>query len=159
MNPQKGSSPSESKPEPAGTVPGTEKEPPASPQPAPMDSTKPQDPNSGSTAKPATPQKPNESPMGGTGGTAPNDKQDPAANAGAKAKPMPEPARGADKNPAPQPGQPKMDEKQAKELADAAKDLTSPDKGKREAAEQKLDKAVGEEKRKELQQLRERSEV
>ncbi|MCI0704312.1 MAG: hypothetical protein L0241_24910 [Planctomycetia bacterium] len=51
------------------------------------------------------------------------------------------------------PKEPKKDKIDPKELADAAKDLTDPDPKKRQAAEQKLDKAIGEEKRKEIQQL------
>ena len=47
----------------------------------------------------------------------------------------------------------KPDEKQMKELEQAAKDLNSDDPKKREAAQQKLDKAIGEEKRKEMEQL------
>ena len=43
-------------------------------------------------------------------------------------------------------------EKEAKELADAGKDLNSPDKQKREQAEKALDKQMSQEARQQLQQ-------
>ncbi|VTR96500.1 Uncharacterized protein OS=Singulisphaera acidiphila (strain ATCC BAA-1392 / DSM 18658 / VKM B-2454 / MOB10) GN=Sinac_6530 PE=4 SV=1 [Gemmata massiliana] len=48
---------------------------------------------------------------------------------------------------------PKLDEKQMKELEQAAKDLTSPDEKKKQDAREKLDKAIGEDKRKEMEKL------
>lgn len=48
--------------------------------------------------------------------------------------------------------QPEMTEEQKKELADAAQKLTSKDEAERKAAEQKIDDAIGKEKRQELQQ-------
>jgi len=47
----------------------------------------------------------------------------------------------------------KLDEKQIKELQDAANNLNSSDPNKRKAAQDKLDRAIGEDKRKELEQL------
>ena len=48
---------------------------------------------------------------------------------------------------------PKLDEKQIKELTDAVKDLQSADPDKKKQAQDKLDKAIGEDKRKEIEQL------
>ncbi len=48
-------------------------------------------------------------------------------------------------------GKPQPTPEQTKELAEAAKDLTSPDPAKREAAEKKLDGAIGKENREKLQ--------
>jgi hypothetical protein len=70
-------------------------------------------------------------------------------------KPAPSEDKGdknASGNNAPMPKK-KLDEKQLKELEDAAKDLNNPDPKKKEEAQKKLDKAIGEEKRKELEQL------
>ncbi|MDY3562003.1 hypothetical protein R5W23_003434 [Gemmata sp. JC673] len=48
---------------------------------------------------------------------------------------------------------PKLDEKQMKEMADAMKDLQSGNEQQKDAARNKLDKAMGQEKRKELEKL------
>src|SRR5262249_51783494 len=48
---------------------------------------------------------------------------------------------------------PKLSEEQKKELADAVKDLQSPDQKKQQEAREKLDKALGEEQRKEIEQI------
>ena len=101
---QKNSAPSETRDEQVGGVPGAEKESPKEPQPAPKDpnqkpdSPQKQDPNSGSKAKTATQKDDGQQP----GASDSADKKDPAADAGSRAKPMPEPTRGGDK-----PNQPK----------------------------------------------------
>lgn len=95
--------------------------------------------------KPAKPDDKNP-PMGGGGGQGVEkgtEKPDPKDN---PAKPM----GGAGGN---DPKQKKLDEKELKELEQAAKDLTNPDPKKKEAAQQKLDKAIGEDKRKELEKI------
>ncbi len=51
------------------------------------------------------------------------------------------------------PKQKKLDEKELKELEDAAKNLTSPDEKKKQAARDKLDKAIGKEKREEIEKV------
>jgi hypothetical protein len=66
-------------------------------------------------------------------------------------KPKPEDKANGGGN-APMPKE-KLDEKQMKELQDAAKDLAGNDEAKKQAARDKLDKTVGEDKRKELEQL------
>lgn len=87
--------PAEKRDEPIGAPPGTEKPQPDKAQPEPKDANKKQDPNSGAAAKPATQKDADKQPPSG----APNatEKSEPAADAGSKAKPMPEPNRGADK--------------------------------------------------------------
>jgi hypothetical protein len=111
----------------------------------------PKDPAAGqpgggaSEAKPAPPE-PKDG-MGAAGGEkAPErgtDKPPPAKDNG------PQPRSGATKEKEPR----KLSDAERKELEDAARDLSSPDEKKREAARQKLDNAVGEKNRKELEKL------
>lgn len=91
----KNGAPAEKRDEPLGAPPGTEKSQPEKGQPEPKEPNQKQDPNSGSSAKPASPKSADQSQTGG----APNqsEKSDPAADAGSKSKPTPETARGAEK--------------------------------------------------------------
>lgn len=69
-------------------------------------------------------------------------------------KPSPQDTNKGDQNPAPAPApKPKLDEKELKDLQNAAKDLANGDEKQKQAARDKLDKAVGADKRKELEKL------
>ena len=88
-------------------------------------------------------------PPAGGGNADPKDKKDPKDNTGGGAGPKVEPKdpknKGDDKG--------KIDEKQLKELQDAARDLDNPDPNKRKEAQDKLDKTIGEKGRKEIEQM------
>ena len=102
-------------------------------------------------------------PKGGTNAaeTKPDDMKKDPPMAGGKPlnkgddKPAPKDTKGqpdAGGNNAPMPTE-KGDDKRAKELSEAANDLTGDDDAKKQAAREKLDKAFGEKKRKDIEQI------
>jgi len=81
--------------------------------------------------------------VGEPGMEKPTPKKDGAQQSGNSDPKEPKGPKGAGK---------KLDEKQLKELQDAARDLNNPDPAKRKDAQDKLDKAIGEKNRKDLEQ-------
>jgi hypothetical protein len=104
----------------------------------------PKSPN-GNGAADVKPDDSKKGPMGGTGdkgGEKGRDKPQPKEDG--------KPSAGGGDNNAPKK---QLGEQERKELEQAANDLNSPDEKKRDAARDKLDKAVGKDKREELEQL------
>ncbi|MBA4066433.1 MAG: hypothetical protein C0501_22515 [Isosphaera sp.] len=132
---------------------------PAPPPDATEDKVPPKDPGQAGGASETRPAPPE--PKKGTGGTAGNENK--TVERGEDKPPQPKDGEGRPQGGLPDPkekkdrgtgGEPrKLDPKEQKELEDAARNLTSPDPQKRKDAQQKLDRAVGEEKRKELEQI------
>ncbi|WP_439620920.1 hypothetical protein [Gemmata sp.] len=152
--PQQAPPSGEKKPEPKNGG-ADEKQPEASEgKPEPKDVTDPKGPKGtgGASASETKPEP--KKPMGNMGEAGEDKGGEPGTD-----KPQPkqgEPKGGKDGDPTAKKGGKdggkKLDEKQLKELEQAARDLNSADPQKRKDAQDKLDKAIGEDKRKELEQ-------
>ncbi|MBA4186582.1 MAG: hypothetical protein C0467_01050 [Planctomycetaceae bacterium] len=149
--PQKAPPAGQNKPMPSSG--SGEKQPDASDtKEPPKDAKDPKDPMSGAAETKPEPKKPMPGDPKGMGedkaGEPGTDKPDPKADMPPKGGNNPK----DNPNKEPGAGGKKLDEKQLKELEDAAKDLNNPDPAKRKEAQDKLDKAIGEKNRKELEQ-------
>ncbi|QJX00804.1 hypothetical protein [Frigoriglobus tundricola] len=113
----------------------------AQPKPGDPGANEPKQPN-GSDAAESKPDDPKNAPKGRKSLDKGGDK--PAPNDAKKGEPNAGDGHAAEK---------KLDEKQLKELQDAAKNLNSTDPAKKKDAQDKLDKAIGEDKRKEMENL------
>ncbi|VTT98708.1 Uncharacterized protein OS=Singulisphaera acidiphila (strain ATCC BAA-1392 / DSM 18658 / VKM B-2454 / MOB10) GN=Sinac_6530 PE=4 SV=1 [Gemmataceae bacterium] len=150
--PQQAPPSGEKKPEPKNGG-ASEKQPDASEhKPEPKDATDPKGPKGTGGASETKPEP--KKPTGNMGEAGEDKAGEPGAD-----KPQPkqgDPKGGNNTDPTAKKsgtdGGKKLDEKQLKELEQAAKDLNSADPQKRKDAQDKLDKAIGEDKRKELEQ-------